>query len=339
MQEDIKRSEASDSRILVEFKRTGNYFSNKKELLMSEREAEKRYVPMLASILAISGREEYATSTLPTLPLKGYARDPNSGQDQDPRNPEAQFVFAFEYPTEAATRVPLSLHAIIGENQDRLALNDRFHVAKVISRALGVLHDDQWLHKNINSHAIKFFYREGSDKYNATSPYLTEFELSRPESAFSAGTSADPTTNVEENIYRHPQRFGASTSLFNKIHDIYSLGVVLLELGLWKTARQMYDEMVIEKDHVKTPPKEGKLGQTVKEWYLELANRDLEHHMGSTYKKAVLLCLGGDWTKHLNLPSFADEFQNGVVQKVDGVGLRWAEPDTDIDWDTETLNG
>lgn len=37
-------------------------------------------------------------------------------------------------------------------------------------------------------------------------------------------------------IYRHPERQGQPTTPFKKIHDIYSLGVVLLEIGLWEPA-------------------------------------------------------------------------------------------------------
>ena len=37
-------------------------------------------------------------------------------------------------------------------------------------------------------------------------------------------------------IYRHPERQGQPTTPFKKIHGIYSLGVVLLEIGPWEPA-------------------------------------------------------------------------------------------------------
>ncbi|KAH6668449.1 hypothetical protein B0J14DRAFT_165090 [Halenospora varia] len=148
MEEHIKTSEAPGSRVLIEYKHTGNSLLGNQALEAYEREAEQRYVPMLASLLAVSGQDFFATATLPTLPFKGYARDPAGSK--------GQFVFAFDYPPEAAVKIPLTLHGLIlsGEGRNKLALDDRFHVAKVISRSLGSLHEDRWLHKSIRSHAI-----------------------------------------------------------------------------------------------------------------------------------------------------------------------------------------
>ena len=36
---------------------------------------------------------------------------------------------------------------------------------------------------------------------------------------------------LSRNVYRHPHRQQSPTEVFNKIHDIYALGVVLLEIG------------------------------------------------------------------------------------------------------------
>jgi hypothetical protein len=48
-------------------------------------------------------------------------------------------------------------------------------------------------------------------------------------------TPSSPHRFVEDCIYQHPDRWGADTEYrFSMLHDIYSLGVVLLEIGLWK---------------------------------------------------------------------------------------------------------
>jgi hypothetical protein len=57
-------------------------------------------------------------------------------------------------------------------------------------------------------------------------------------------------------------------------HDIYSPGVVLLEIGLWQTIKQIYEDMVrVEFDGI--PPPEGVPANTIKAAYLEDAETRL----------------------------------------------------------------
>lgn len=59
-------------------------------------------------------------------------------------------------------------------------------------------------------------------------PWVLGFEHSRPEIDFSGG-SADVC--LDRDIYRHPHRQGIPQRPFIKLHDIYALGVILLEIG------------------------------------------------------------------------------------------------------------
>jgi hypothetical protein len=43
--------------------------------------------------------------------------------------------------------------------------------------------------------------------------------------------------DVSNDIYRHPNRWGEPTSRFEKLHDVYYLSVMLLEIGLWQVVR------------------------------------------------------------------------------------------------------
>jgi hypothetical protein len=38
--------------------------------------------------------------------------------------------------------------------------------------------------------------------------------------------------NAARDVYRHPERQGRPQKLFKKVHDIYALGVVMLEIGM-----------------------------------------------------------------------------------------------------------
>jgi hypothetical protein len=48
--------------------------------------------------------------------------------------------------------------------------------------------------------------------------------------------------DVERNISRHPACQGDPSEAFSWEHDIYALGVLLLEIGLWKSAGQIFAE-------------------------------------------------------------------------------------------------
>lgn len=64
-------------------------------------------------------------------------------------------------------------------------------------------------------------------------PYLIGFEQLRPSSSHSA-LFAD--TVWHRNLYRHPNRQSLRPQEYYKMqHGIYSLGVCLLEVGLWKS--------------------------------------------------------------------------------------------------------
>ncbi|KAF6802851.1 serine threonine protein kinase [Colletotrichum sojae] len=98
------------------------------------------------------------------------------------------------------------------------------------------------------------------------------------------------------------------------MHDIYSLGVVLLEIGLWQTAKQIHDDIVkyeLGGDAKALQP------QQIKEAFLQDAKERLARRMGTAYQEAAIACLDGDWDEFVGSRDFAQEFYKRVVQKVD----------------------
>lgn len=63
-------------------------------------------------------------------------------------------------------------------------------------------------------------------------PYITGFEFSRPTLG---ATEVMVDFDIERNLYRHPDRQGSPMANFSKIHNLYALGVVLLEIGMWES--------------------------------------------------------------------------------------------------------
>lgn len=64
-------------------------------------------------------------------------------------------------------------------------------------------------------------------------PRLFGFDLARPTAAISDETREFRPSRL---IYTHPKRWGRPAEVFDKIHDIYALGVTLLEIGCWRQA-------------------------------------------------------------------------------------------------------
>lgn len=145
------------------------------------------------------------------------------------------------------------------------------------------------LHKSFRSdnilllpHQIDKDSHDSNLAVNYSEPWVLGFELSRPEPYFSAGQS---DFEPKRDIYRHPDRQGQPTDVFKKIHDIYALGVVLLEIGLWEPALKLETNMFSK---AKNP-------HAVQAQLIKHAEKRLEHRVGRRYKDVVLKCLTGDF--------------------------------------------
>lgn len=116
-------------------------------------------------------------------------------------------------------------------------------------------------------------------------------------------------------VYRHPYRNGQLSIDFNKAHDIYSLGVVLLEIGTWGDAVSMYRNVLrsLEKKSNGRQP----TSESVKRAIRTYANLYLPHKMGDAYSQVVDVCLSDDFHKKLGQDDFALTFEKHVVDMLD----------------------
>lgn len=159
-------------------------------------------------------------------------------------------------------------------------LGARFRLASTLVSCLMELHAVGLLHRNINSSNIVFFREDTGPQTHLESfeePYLINFRNSRPDGR---NFETEEPVGEEGSIYRHPDCNGKFR--FQEIYDYYSIGLVLLEIGLWEPLQwfsggyptNQFRENLI-KDHV------GPLGQT----------------MGETYRNTVRACLDGTFDK------------------------------------------
>lgn len=114
-------------------------------------------------------------------------------------------------------------------------LECRFQLAYTIAIALWSCHSLDWLHKTLCPQNILFFDLSDSDETGLSplsKPYLAGFDSSRPDDFEEISVAS--RNLVGEDIYRHPFSLGPDRQKYCKAFDIYSLGLLLLEIGLWK---------------------------------------------------------------------------------------------------------
>ncbi|CAD6585368.1 MAG: hypothetical protein ASARMPREDX12_001977 [Alectoria sarmentosa] len=282
----------SKTKILVEYKA-------KDPNALIRKESAGDPIDQLASLLSLSGKHD-----LRTLSFKGYVDQPE----------KRRYAFIFTFPDHVHRSAPTSLHAIISMSSvtAQLSLPDRFHMAQTITKTLAAFHSAKWVHKSIRSQSIIIFSKLEDEKETMVkSPYLANFEYSRHEKG---ETVRAPIDDLEISLYCHPDRNPPKQD-FSRIHDIYALGIVLLEIGLWCTALNIYNQY---RARMTDTAKVQQLTSTqTKKLFIDAAQNRLSHHMGPAYTKAVLACLRDDLVEDIDEADFPMIFQDKVVDKLD----------------------
>lgn len=178
-----------------------------------------------------------------------------------------------------------SLHSTIVKGVKPM-LGNRFLTARALAATLLTIHTSGWVHKNICSRSI-LMLPLSNDKLEML-PYLVGWEVARP---LEAGTSLHALFELEPNLYRHQDRFGKPSQKFANEHDIYSLGVVLLEIGLWKTMSTIFARPIEKNPRIETS-QQHMLFKRVNGMIIDLASGlDLKREMGERYADVVQRCL------------------------------------------------
>ncbi|KAK2615954.1 hypothetical protein N8I77_002675 [Diaporthe amygdali] len=125
---------------------------------------------------------------------------------------------------------PKSLRELIIARQsssDIPNLGDRFNLALVLAIAFSHFHAAGWLHKGLHSGNILYDDSVAGPSLSINEPFISGFQFSRPQQE--ASLSKGPLEDTKLEQYYHPEAHRG----FTKQRDLYSLGVVLVEIGRW----------------------------------------------------------------------------------------------------------
>jgi hypothetical protein len=260
-----------------------------------EKESHDRATRLseIAGILC-AGKER----ALRLLPCTGYV------EEQDVRSERTRYGLAYEMPANNQRGRVKSLLDLLAtyEAVQVPPLEHRLELARTLCRAMLLWHSSNWLHHDFRSHNIVFLDTpsaiEGVSQPRATDyqgvnmvePFMIGFGHARNEADISdmfVDKKAVSKTLKQQRKYWSPDYLVSSASKrtnrsFQRSHDIYSLGCVLLELGVWKPLDSYSWDASYDKDHRK--------------WYDRLLREEgkLRAMCGSSYTDAVLMCL--KWT-------------------------------------------
>ncbi|KAF9768064.1 hypothetical protein IL306_014683 [Fusarium sp. DS 682] len=195
---------------------------------------------------------------------------------------ESRFGFVFQSLGGLGDNLPISLLELLMTTK-KPSLTTRVRIACTIATSIWYLHATNWLHKGLRSENVVF---QSRDAIRTSSPFLCGFDYSRP--SYMGEETERPVENHMHDIYRHPNvqfdvpRGGHAG--FNKLYDVYSLGVVLYEVGVWMSIDRFLGFTTLKPSAVKT----------VKSRLLDQDSIDaLESEAGETFAMAVKACLDG----------------------------------------------
>lgn len=170
------------------------------------------------------------------------------------------------------------------------SLNARLALARSLAKAVFYTHAYRYVHKDLRPANILLETGGGGgsqpdndDDGALGRALLAGFGDARAEDGSSL-RKGGPASLDEVNLYQHPSRVGGPTGVeaYTFLHDVYSLGVCLLEVGLWTSF--LGDKHAGMRG---APPAERQRRLN------GLAERHLPKEMGDIYAQVVRKCLRG----------------------------------------------
>lgn len=218
-----------------------------------------------------------------------------------------RYGIAFEYPKGRLTTTPTTLRdRLLDEHKRRIRpdLEDRFRAAQILINTTYRFFAVNWLHKNLCSRNILFF-EDDPLSGSLGPPYVCGFDFARRDVSLELtedipSSRFDADTSTEQRLYWHPDRnvrfdnhhgdqniedHKGHSPRYRREYDTYSLGILLLEIGLWCPVQRIFkDAKSVNLQH---------FSEEVKNRYVP----QLRGRMGVLYAGLVMRCLEGDFDR------------------------------------------
>lgn len=260
-------------------------------------------VEAIAELLSSSGN---GNNPLPfVLPCQGFFHDPS----------RHSFGFVYKIPLlspslstkEGAVTSLVTLHQVLSreKSKSRPLLNERFRIAHELALSVLTFHKVGWVHKALVPSNVLFQSALASntgstavDILSLQGPYVLGFSHSRQDDEYAFTEGPNESDNFR--LYRHPDYLQSGVR-YRPEFDYYSLGMLLMEIGLWdrlssitsgngfQVSPHAFRDLVISK---RLP----RLGQT----------------MGIKYRDATWCCLTGQYNSRSNESAESSTFTGNV---------------------------
>lgn len=200
----------------------------------------------------------------------------------DSDNNRFGLVFDYPSPTSQSCEV-VSLRQMLDSTtgrEQRPNLEAQFKLAgDLVSSFLGY-HKIGWLHRNVNSSNVIFFPHGNRNPLEfIDQPYIIGFNHSRPDEPI--GFTEGPRDGADERDYQHPE-YLQNHYRYRLSFEYYSLGLVLLEIGLWRSIASLTKNWKGTNEELRSLIMNDRLFM-------------LKYRMGSIYHNVVRRCLSGEF--------------------------------------------
>lgn len=165
--------------------------------------------------------------------------------------------------------------------------------------AIGLLelHTVGWIHKGLGSHNVLLF-SDPNGKVRYDKPFISGFDFARPDRPGEVSLFTRPS---KFDIYRHPELRALKPSpdvskpSSSRVHDVYGLGLVLFEIGMWMPLESY-----------------TKANLSLEDFRARIQGyvaRDFGLWMGNPFRDAVQSCLSGEYLRK------SEKFSLGEIEE------------------------
>lgn len=147
--------------------------------------------------------------------------------------------------SSAQVTFPMAEYRSLRELLDTTAspsLNLRLDFATTLLETLLQLHTSGWLHKELRSDNMLLFResQNGGEEFLSAELRIMGYAYARADLPFEATEPLE--SEFEANLYRHPACLRITREPFRRAFDMFSVGCIMIELGLWCSLKKLCEE-------------------------------------------------------------------------------------------------